>query len=167
MKALSNIIWMTLISCSVACAQQTLDEKLESLYHKTVPLIQPEQLADWKNQNAQVFLLDTRTNREFQVSHIAGAELIDYESFHNEDVNHIPKNKKVVVYCSVGYRSERIGEKLQELGFTEVYNLYGGIFQWKNQDHQVVDAKNLPTENVHAYNKSWGQWLEKGVKVYE
>jgi 3-mercaptopyruvate sulfurtransferase SseA len=70
------------------------------------------------------------------------------------------------VYCSVGYRSERVGEKLQKLGYQNVYNIYGGIFEWKNEGMQVVNRQNQPTDSVHTYNKNWSKWLLKGVKVY-
>ncbi|MEL6718853.1 MAG: rhodanese-like domain-containing protein, partial [Bacteroidota bacterium] len=68
-------------------------------------------------------------------------------------------------YCSVGYRSEKISEQLLEAGFKDVSNLYGGIFEWKNQDHEVVDEKGA-TEKVHAYDRVWGFWLKEGKKVY-
>lgn len=167
MKAFHSILWMVLVSITGACAQQSLDEKLKTLYEYSVPLVQPEQLATWQTEPSEVVLLDIRSAPEYAVSHIAGAQLVDYDSFKNQDVTHIKKNAKVVVYCSVGYRSERIGEKLQDLGYTEVYNLYGGIFQWKNVGYQVVDPEGRTTERVHTYNKSWSQWLDKGVKVYE
>ena len=80
---------------------------------------------------------------------------------------HIPKNKEIIVYCSVGYRSERIGEKLLDMGYTKVYNLHGGIFDWKNQSQIVVNDLNLPTDSVHTYSKAWSIWLHKGIKVYE
>ena len=78
----------------------------------------------------------------------------------------IPKDAILVVYCSVGYRSEKIGEKLKALGFSKVYNLYGGIFEWSNRGYPLVDQKEQPTTKVHAFNKDWGRWLEQGTKVY-
>lgn len=167
MKFLQPSIWFLLISIAPACAQQSLDEKLKHMYRYTVPLIQPEQLVEWQGHNIGIVILDTRSPREFEVSHIQGAQMINYQTFDKQQVSDLPKNQKVVVYCSVGYRSERIGEQLQELGFQEVYNLYGGIIQWKNQGNQVVDLSGQPTEKVHAYNKQWGQWLKSGIKVYE
>ena len=76
------------------------------------------------------------------------------------------KDQEVIVYCSVGYRSERIGEKLQKAGYTNVKNLYGGIFSWKNEGNEVVRDADIPTDSVHTYNKSWGKWLLKGIEVY-
>jgi predicted sulfurtransferase len=66
----------------------------------------------------------------------------------------------------VGYRSEKVGEKLQELGFQNVKNLYGGIFQWKNEGFEVENSLSMPTDSVHTYNKRWSKWLLKGVRVY-
>ena len=71
------------------------------------------------------------------------------------------------MYCSLGIRSEDIAEKLKKVGFTNVRNLYGGIFEWKNKDFKVYDINNNETENVHAFNNEWGKWLKKGVKIYE
>lgn len=146
-----------------SCGQTTYEEKLKSLYRNTVPLIKPDELK--KNEDAVI--LDIRSPEEYEVSHIAGAEMIDYDRFKSKDVAKLDKNKEVIVYCSVGYRSERIGEKLQKMGFTNVKNLYGGIFEWKNQGNEVVNQKAVPTDSVHTYNKAWSRWLKQGIKVYE
>ena len=53
------------------------------------------------------------------------------------------------------------------MGYKEVYNLYGGIFEWVNQGNRVVTGENNSvTKQVHAYDKVWGTWLKEGVKVY-
>ncbi len=147
-----------------SCGQGTYAEELSRLYKGTVPLIQSDSLEEILKT---VVILDTRSESEYQVSHIEGARFADYEEFNLELVSDIQKNTPIVVYCSVGYRSERIGEQLQEAGYSRVANLYGGIFEWKNTDHTVVDSENKPTDQVHTYNKSWSRWLEKGIKVYE
>ncbi|WP_370089913.1 rhodanese-like domain-containing protein [Ekhidna sp.] len=152
-----------LASALTSCGQKTFDEKMESLYKKTVPLIKADSL---KPKLSEVVILDTRAREEFEVSHISSARLVDYDGFEVEQVNDIPKDKEVIVYCSVGYRSERVGEKLQKAGYTNVKNLYGGIFGWKNEGNEVVGMNNLPTDSVHVYNRLWGKWLFKGTKVY-
>ena len=152
-----------LVSTLTSCGQKTFDEKMESLYKKTVPLIKADSL---KPKLEQVVILDTRAQEEYQVSHIQGARFVDYDDFEVEQVNDISKDQEVVVYCSVGYRSERVGEKLQKAGYTNVKNLYGGIFGWKNEGYTVVGSNNLPTDSVHVYNRLWGRWLYKGTKIY-
>lgn len=157
-------ITTTFLFCSLSsCGQKTFDEKMQSLYKNTVPLIQSDSL----KQLNDVILLDTRAPEEYRISHLKGARLVDYDKYKIQDLKDIPKDAPIVVYCSVGYRSERVGEKLKANGYTNVMNLYGGIFDWKNDGYEVVGPNNLPTDSVHTYNKSWGQWLYKGIKVYE
>jgi 3-mercaptopyruvate sulfurtransferase SseA len=76
------------------------------------------------------------------------------------------RQQTVVVYCSVGYRSERVGERLKALGFRDVRNLYGGIFQWVNEGRPVYNATG-PTRQVHPYSALWSTWLRQGEAVYK
>lgn len=153
------------ICCLPACGQKTFDEKMQSLYEHTVPQITADELDSLKKD--QLILLDTREKKEFDVSHLPGAKCISYDDFDPAALKGIPKNAEIIVYCSVGYRSERIGEKLQQMGYMHVKNLYGGIFDWKNKGHEIVNNQNQPTDSVHTYNANWSQWLYNGIKVYE
>ncbi|WP_255518089.1 rhodanese-like domain-containing protein [Fulvivirga sp. M361] len=147
-------------------SQKDFDKKINELLSHTVDLIHQDELSE-KLQYENLVLLDTRTKDEFETSHIKDAQFIDYDNFSAEMVKDINKESPVVLYCSVGYRSEKIGERLKELGFTNVFNLYGGIFDWKNNDQEVVRGRDTPTDSVHTYNKNWSKWLVKGVKVYD
>ena len=148
------------------CQTKEYKEKLESLYNHTVPLVNSNDLITEIKHGKSVILLDTRSDAEYNVSHLEGARKIDFDDFEKKDVQDIPKDSRVVVYCSVGYRSEKIGEQLLDMGFTDVRNLYGGIFQWKNEGFKIVNEKSVETDSVHTYNKSWSKWLEKGIKIY-
>ncbi len=144
--------------------QADFHNMLDDLYSWTVPVMMPEELL--ANGLEKYILLDAREKEEFEVSHLPGAKYSGYNRVEEELLEKLPKNKPVVVYCSVGYRSEKIGEKLKKMGFQKVYNLYGGIFEWKNKGNKVIDAQGSTTEKVHAYNKDWGRWLNKGEKTY-
>jgi 3-mercaptopyruvate sulfurtransferase SseA len=63
-------------------------------------------------------------------------------------------------------RSEKIGARLRQAGFTNVRNLYGGLFEWVNEGQPVYTETNQLTTRVHAYAPSWGVWLQRGDKVY-
>lgn len=139
---------------------------LEMMYRKTVPLLSVEQAARLQASDKQVLFLDTREKAEYQVSHIKDARWVGYADFDLQRVAGIPRNTPLVVYCSVGYRSEKIGEQLLQAGFSQVYNLYGSIFEWVNQGYPVYKSPGGQTNQVHAYSRLWGQWLSKGVKVY-
>lgn len=162
MKKYTPSFLLLLISSLTSCGQKPFDEKMQSLYKNTVPLIKSNEL---ESKLDDVVILDTRAPEEFEVSHIPGARMIDFDNFELDNVKDIPKDAAVIVYCSVGYRSERVGEKLREAGYEDVKNLYGGIFDWKNHGYQVVNRNNQATDSVHTYNRFWGKWLYKGIKV--
>jgi rhodanese-related sulfurtransferase len=136
---------------------------LKTLLSHTVPEVSVVQAKELKG----VLLLDARESKEYTVSHIAGAKFVGYDQFNMNELTAIEPNQKIVVYCSVGYRSEKVAEKIIAAGFKDVSNLYGGIFEWINQDNPVVDSLGRATTNIHAYSKTWGVWLNKGNKVYD
>ena len=136
---------------------------LNTLLSHSVPEVSVKEI---NSKNEELIFIDSREKQEYEVSHLKDAIWVGYDSLDLTPVESLDKNQELVVYCSVGYRSEKVAEKLKAKGFTNVSNLYGGIFEWKNQGYKVVDEKNQPTDSVHAYNKMWGIWLNKGVKVY-
>ncbi len=134
---------------------------LDTLLKHTVKEISPTNALKKKN----AIYLDARKLEEFNVSHIAKAIRVGYADFNVNNLSAIKKSTPLIVYCSVGYRSEKISEKLLAAGYTNVQNLYGGIFQWVNEGQPVQDSKGYTT-NVHAFNKDWGKWLQAGTKKY-
>ena len=74
-------------------------------------------------------------------------------------VKDIPRDKKIVVYCSIGYRSEKIATRMIQAGFRNVSNLYGSIFEWANAGYEFRDLNGKPTKNVHTYNRKWSKWV--------
>lgn len=135
---------------------------LRGLLHQSVPFVSVAQL---QHQPAPV-LLDTREASEFAVSHLRDARLVGYDTFSLAAVRNLPKDTAIVVYCSVGVRSEKTGARLSQAGFTNVRNLYGGLFEWVNEGQPVYTEANQLTTRVHAYAPSWGIWLQRGDKVY-
>ena len=136
---------------------------LDSIYHHTVPLITVEEFKDLDKHN--VYLLDTREAKEYRVSHLKNARHVGYFWFDMRSVYDIPKDATIVLYCSVGLRSEKIGEKLLKAGYQNVYNLYGSIFEWVNQKNPVYQSNGVQTSEIHGYNEDWSRWLERGAIV--
>ena len=161
----SDLVFLLLGVYTSACGQRTFDQQMESMYKHTVPLIRAAEL-DSLQQQQPVVLLDTRTPEEYAVSHLRDARFVNYKTFTLTEVEGLSKDTNIVVYCAVGYRSERVGEQLQEAGYRRVHNLYGGIFDWKNQGYSVINPQGQPTDSIHTYNRRWSKWLEKGVKVW-
>ncbi len=147
------------------CENKAFDKTLETLLNFSVPSIACKELYD---NRSNYFILDARERNEFDVSHLPNARYIGYDKFDISALKDIARDAKIVVYCSVGYRSEKIGEKLVAAGFKNVKNLYGSIFEWLNQGFPVENNYQMQVKKVHAYNRVWGQWVSaKGVtKIY-
>ena len=163
---MKKIAVLFLLISTTITAQKKLDKLLNKWNKKNVPYISVETLALPKTN---AILLDAREKKEFEVSHLENAICVGYDKFKlKETLAKLPedKNAKIVVYCSLGIRSETVANKLIEAGYTNVFNLYGGIFEWKNANFQVVDTLGKETEKVHTFNKDWSKWLKKGQKVY-
>ena len=142
---------------------KAFDSLLNVMVTKSVPTVGCEDIKKMKN----VVLLDTREKREYEVSHLKDAHWVGFENFNLKSVAAIPKDANIVVYCSIGVRSGKIGEKLMQAGFTNVHNFYGSIFEWVNQGNPIYDMTGKPTNKIHGYNWKWGVWCNKGEKVYE
>lgn len=143
--------------------------KYERMLERRLPINTPYILVnevDKEVQNKTTFL-DAREKEEYQVSHIENARFIGYKDVDLSGLESLPKDTPIIVYCSVGYRSGKVTKQLIDKGFTDVKNLYGGIFEWSNQGKTLVDMNGNSTQNIHPYNERWGKWVTKGVKTYE
>lgn len=134
------------------------DKMCNGYIEGTVPLATPKQMNRALTLKSTI-ILDAREAKEYNISHVKNARLVGFDHFKMESVKDIDKNATIYIYCSVGYRSEKIGEKLQKAGFKKVYNVYGGIFNWVNMGYELVDENGSKTTKVHGYNKDWSQWL--------
>ena len=158
-------IFILLFTFTNGICQKKLDKLLKRYNDESIPYIYVE---DLQKKVDEVILLDARETIEYQVSHIKNAIHVGYDHFSLDQVikKKLPKDSPIVVYCSLGIRSEDISEKLNAAGYTNIQNLYGGIFEWKNKNYKIVNLKNTPTDSIHAFSKEWGKWATKGIKVY-
>ncbi|NMH87299.1 rhodanese-like domain-containing protein [Flavivirga algicola] len=147
-------------------SQNNLKSLLKKYNDESTPYIYVKQL---KKQTVPPVLLDARELPEYKVSHLKNAIHIGYNTFKIENVQKkIPdKNTKIVVYCSLGIRSETIADSLKKAGYNHVQNLYGGIFEWKNNNLPIYNSSEKETDSIHAFSNAWSKWVKKGVKVYE
>ena len=68
------------------------------------------------SKREKAVFLDSREKREFEVSHIRQANWVGYDQADLSILDELPKDTEIIVYCSVGYRSEKIGERIKEKG---------------------------------------------------
>jgi rhodanese-related sulfurtransferase len=115
-------------------------------------------LAD-TNRSRGLLLVDVRRPEEFAVSQLRGAT--NLTSVTAVKAVAATDARPIVVYCSVGYRSSALAEKLQKAGLTNVFNLEGSIFAWANEGRAVYRGHfKLNPVQVHPYDEKWGKLLK-------
>ncbi|MGZ3768216.1 MAG: rhodanese-like domain-containing protein [Bdellovibrio sp.] len=82
---------------------------------------------------SKVKLIDVRQPEEYvgELGHIPGSELIVLDTL-PDHLSSIPKDQTVVFICRSGNRSARATAFALMNGFTQVYNLHGGMILWNN-----------------------------------
>ena len=117
-----------------------------------------EQAGKGDGDVSDLLLIDAREPEEFAVSHIAGAR--NLRTVSDVKAAQIPADARIVLYCSVGYRSSALAERLMAAGFVKVANLEGSIFAWLNEGRPVVGPDGEATTRVHPFSDRWGTLLD-------
>lgn len=140
-------------------------KRLTTRKFPTVRWITTQELAWWLEDplQPQPIVLDARSEVEYKLSHLQEAERIDPKTPELAAFVEL-QDTPIVVYCSVGYRSARIAERLGQAGFSYVYNLEGSLFQWANEGRPVFQDDH-PTTFVHPYDAFWGKLLKSKYRA--
>lgn len=169
------LAWATLIGTIVpgfsGCAQQQSWEAVDRMIASDFPdvhHISTDSLALWLADTTRPvpLILDARKPEEYAVSHLPGAIWIDPDATDFSFLDSLDHGAGIVAYCSVGYRSSGLAERLEEAGFENVFNLRGSIFQWANEGRSVYrDGKEV--KEVHPYDRLWGTLLDRELRAYK
>lgn len=97
-------------------------------------LITVDEIARQMQDSSQMLLLDVRTKEEFEEGHLSGALNMDFlsEGFRLQ-VEQLPKDQPVFIYCRSGNRSAKAANLLREAGFQQIYDLKGGYLEWEKE----------------------------------
>jgi rhodanese-related sulfurtransferase len=130
-----------------------------------VPQLPSGRLAEWlaAPQRHPHFLLDARSAEEFAVSHVPTAERIDPDTPDADLLAQVPKGLPLVVYCAAGYRGSQMARRLRGLGYPDVSNLSGGIFQWVNEGREVHRDGHAVRE-VHSFSGAFRRLLHPDAR---
>ncbi len=94
-----------------------------------IPEISAQELKEKLDTDPSVLLIDVREPSEYDIVHIEGAWLIPLNTLPDQ-INSIPGEQEIVVYCHHGQRSLYATDYLHQNGFHDAKNLAGGIDQW-------------------------------------
>lgn len=89
------------------------------------------ELKKLKDSKADFQLIDVREEHELEICEIGGLHIAMGEVMDN--IDKISKDKQVVIHCRSGARSGAICQALEAAGFSNVYNLKGGIIAWSTE----------------------------------
>lgn len=128
----------------------------------TVKQISTEELQKWLTAQgpANPLLIDRREAEEYAVSHLPGAFFAAGWENALKIIEKEGKDRPVVIYCSVGYRSSVLARKLGKKGLANVYNLEGSIFKWANEGRPLYQG-DRQVYVVHPYNSKWRKFLDR------
>ncbi len=129
MKRLFLFISLVMALFFVSCKDKSVAEE--------VKVISVEEVREAMG-NGEFQLIDVRTIEEFGEGHLKNAKNICVtDDDFKEKVEKLNRNEPVYLYCRSGKRSARAGEILREMGFTEIYDMDGGILKWNEEDFEL------------------------------
>jgi len=112
-----------------------------------------------KLQGTSLIIIDAREKEEYLVSRIPSAKYLHFKTEPEEIEHFLSENSEagkftqVVCYCSLGYRSSVLAEKINRLHLesVEALNLEGSIFKWANENRSLEGS-----QSVHPFSYLWG-----------
>ena len=143
--------------------RQSIHESIKSSF----PTVSHIEASSIETALDRYVIFDVREREEYAVSAIRGAIQIDPDISQSEFktlYGDMIKDKNVLVYCSVGFRSShlasRLGKNADDLGLKSIQNLEGGLFGWHNENRPVYN-QDQETDLIHPYDAQWGQLVQR------
>ena len=126
-----------------------------------------------------VIVVDARRLDEYEVSHLPNAKRLhfmssdqDLEQFVDEFVRN-GGSKDVVCYCSLGYRSAILTDRLNQIakrqgigGNVRVLNMEGSIFKWANENRPLFNGSGHSTSQVHPFSYLFSWFLDPDKRFW-
>ncbi len=127
------------------------DPNIINPQQKTGVHLEPKEFLEMKD-GEDVIILDVRSNYEHNLGKFKNAITLDIENFRDfpEKINELAqyKDKKIITYCTGGIKCEKASALLLHEGFTDVYQLHGGIIKYgKEAGGEDFDGKCYVFDN--------------------
>lgn len=121
-------------------SEQTEEETAAAGDTAEVQLISVEEVYEIITGGEDYFILDVRNQDEYDEAHIEGVTLIPVDTLETR-LNELPEDRPIIVYCKIGGRSAAAAEILVNNGFTEVYDMGGGITEWMEKGYPTISEE--------------------------
>lgn len=103
---------------------------MKSLKKPNPVLLAPAQL---KSRENQLLLIDIRGWLEYWLGHIPGAKRLSRDRI----LKDISKDQAIAITCLSGHRSAIAAQWLVSQGYSQIYNLRGGLLAWQSAGYQI------------------------------
>jgi len=132
--------------------KEALVYRLYASYENAFPVVRSISARETRDlhQQGKVVFVDVRKPAERDISMLPGAVSAEVYEMRGAQF----KDRTVVAYCTIGYRSGKFAEKMAEKGLM-VFNLEGGILAWVWEGGSLQDAGGQTVKQVHVYAEKW------------
>ena len=126
---MKKILILMILSCILVTgfSSDIEENNVENTYIEMITTYEVIKIIDNYEEYSDTVIVDVRTLDEYESGHLKGAVNVPVSEIKNIDIS---KDKKIVVYCRSGSRSNTAAKDLIELGYEKVYDM-GGINDWK------------------------------------
>src|SRR5699024_9690324 len=97
--------------------------------------------SDVCSTNIKHTIIDVRSEESYKKAHIQGAINLPIDSL-RDSLNSLNKKNKIVVYCGLGESSLVAQEILVNNGFEKVYNLTGGLSNYRTLNEEKISKES-------------------------
>lgn len=115
--------------------------------------------------SSKIFLLDVRTEDEFQLGSLTGAVNIPLDVLRNH-LDELPQDKPIYVFCAIGLRGYLATTILLQRGYKQVYNISGGYKTYETAVSKIVNPSELSQPEKRAYELDLDIQTPKPAKKY-
>ena len=115
-------------------SQQLIDEAKAAIRQVT-----PQDVLEQVQRGDDIVLVDIREQNEWNLGHLPNALYIGRGVLEREIEKRVPRDANIVLYCASGNRSALSARVLEEMGYTSVASMSGGIREWVDRGGEVED----------------------------
>jgi rhodanese-related sulfurtransferase len=168
-----SMIWLRSLSLSLTKTVFAEQQETPDYIYKRLSAIKCDSLIKANETNPNFVILDVRTSSEWSSYHIVGSiNRSTGDPNFQQQLEVLPKHKIFLLHCQSGSRSAGAFTKMQNLGFSEVYEMIGGISSWRNaglqtttiaapklmlvSKHEILNGKTSDTIKITVTNRANG-----------
>lgn len=119
-----------------------------------VPEISVAEVSERQKRGDNLVLLDVREKDEVRGGYLEGAISVPRGFLEMQITGQVPNpDQEIIVYCAGGVRSLLAGKVLQEMGYTNITSMAGGIGKWKEDGLDIVRDRELSNAQLERYSR--------------